>query len=121
MTGLIRTGCVITESQEKWEMKQPKPQMLTLFVSAEARPKAQEPQNFDLISKAKVNVWMWNCLMNNIPFPQGLQTAHPAQDQLRILFVHVNLLVISHQGVLPLMKLLIPSGLDFLKKEKYTQ
>lgn len=38
-----------------------------------------------------------------VPFSQGLQAAHPAKDELRILFVHVDLLVISYQGILPLV------------------
>lgn len=54
-------------------------------------------------------------ITNDIPLAQSLQTAHSAQDELWILFVHVDLLVIGHQGVFPLMKFLIPSGLDFLK------
>lgn len=42
-------------------------------------------------------------LTTDIPFSQGLQAAHSAQDELWILFVHVNLLVVWYQSIFPLM------------------
>lgn len=58
------------------------------------------------------------CWRQLLPFSQGLQAAHPAQDELRILFVHVNLFVVRYQGIFPLVQLLIPGGLDFLAVQK---
>lgn len=52
------------------------------------------------------------------PFSQGLETAHAAQHQLRVILVRVHLLVIGHKGVLPLMQLLIPGGLDLLRRAR---
>ena len=56
------------------------------------------------------------------PFSQSLQAAHAAQDELGVLvLVHVDLLVIRHQGVLPVMQLLVPGGLDFLSNDTVTR
>lgn len=52
----------------------------------------------------------------DIPFSQGLQAAHSAQDELWILFVHVDFFVVSDESILPLMEFLIPGGLDFLSE-----
>ena len=54
----------------------------------------------------------------SLPFPQGLEAAHAAQHQLRVILVGVHFLIIGHKSILPLMQFLIPGSLDLLPSGK---